>query len=64
MLCAFSSCNEHYIALADVGIPVFQEEHLVNPIVLESGKLDKKAYWTSQALFKDEILLPSNLQAS
>jgi len=59
-----SSRNEHHISLADVRVAILQEEHLIDTIILKGRELDEYAYWTSQALLKYQILLPTNLQAA
>ena len=40
---------------------VFEEEGLVDAILLESAELDDEADSTSQRLFDDKILLAANL---
>lgn len=61
MPCALPASYEHHILLADVRIAIFQEEHLVNTIVLEGGKFGKEANWSSQALLNHQILLSTDL---
>ena len=62
MLSTLAPSNEHYIALANIGIVVLQEEDLVDSVILKSRELDEYAYRTSQTSLKDQILLPTYLR--
>ena len=59
---AFAPRHEHYIVLAGIGIIVFQEEELVNTVILKCRDLDYESDRTSQTALNNEVLLPPNLR--
>jgi hypothetical protein len=61
MTSTLSSGNEDYIPLASIGIPILEEEEVVDSIISQGRYLDDETDRTGEALLDDEVLLPSNL---
>lgn len=57
----FASRHEHHIALACIGIVVFDEEELVHAVILERRDLDYVANGASKTSFDDEVLFTADL---
>ena len=57
---ALATGHEDDIALARVGISVFEKEKLVDAIVLERRDFGYGAYGAGEALFDDEVFLAAN----
>lgn len=58
----FAPGHENDIALASIGIVVFEEEELVDTIILQGRDFDNGADGTSQTTFDDKILLAPDLK--
>ena len=58
---AFAPRHENHIALAGVGIVVFDEEELVDAVILERRDLDHGTDGAGETSFDNEVLLTANL---
>lgn len=59
--CLLPSDKEDDIPLTRICVIVLEEEGLIDTILLECGELDQQVQWTCKCLFKNQILLSSNL---
>lgn len=58
---AFTSRDEHDVALARIGILILKNEELVDSVLLEGSDLDYYANWPDQAPIEDDIFLAADL---
>lgn len=58
-----AACHEHDIALARVGVGVFEKEKLVDAVVLQRRRLGNRAERAGKGLFNDEVFLAANLSS-
>lgn len=61
ILCFLTTGYEDDVALTCIGISIFEEEHLVNTIVLKCAEFHKTTNCASETLLKNEILLSRDL---
>lgn len=61
MAAAFAPRDEDDITLARIDVVVFEDEELVDSVLLEDGDLDNDANGTDQASIKDDIFLAADL---
>lgn len=61
MAAALAAGQKDDIALTGVGVGVFEEEKLVDAVVLQRGDLDDGSDGAGEALFEDEVLLATDL---
>ena len=59
---AFTSRHEHHIALACIGIVVFEKEELVHSVILKCRDLDHGANGAGKTSFDDEVLFTADLE--
>lgn len=62
MAAAFAPRDEDDITLARIDVVVFEDEELVDSVLLEDGDLDNDANGTDQASIKDDIFLAADLR--
>ncbi|KAK5624599.1 hypothetical protein RRF57_000314 [Xylaria bambusicola] len=55
------SCHKNRIALASIGIVVFQKKELINAVIVQGRDFDDDANRTGQAALDDKILLAADL---
>jgi hypothetical protein len=59
-----ASSDEDNISLACVCIVVLKKEKIVDTVVAQGRGLDNHAYWSSQCLLNNEVLLAADLRGT